>query len=83
MSKTLGMIWRGMGWLPHVGHHPGNSFMLILVAVAATVGADRAGASGAVIGALFMAGGIGPLYLKGAYDRARLSAKLSSREGSD
>lgn len=73
-------MWRGMGRMPHVGEHPGNALMICLVAIAAVAGGERGGIVGVIFGAAFMAGCIGPFYLKGAYDRARLSEKLSAQD---
>jgi hypothetical protein len=72
-------VFRGMTRLPHVGPHPGTGFVVMLIAIAALVGGREAGLIGVLGGAAIMALGVGPIYLYGAHDRARLSDKLENK----
>ena len=65
-------MWRGCGYLPHVGEHPGTLILGGLV----VIGTIAVGWIGAV-GMLAM---FGPLYLFGAYERANLSDRLEGGE---
>jgi len=72
---------RGCKTLPHVGEHPGTAWVLLMILACGLAGIERGGAKGfiggALIGALFML----PLYLYGAYDRAKLSDTRTEPEG--
>lgn len=57
-------ILRGCRRLPCCGPHPGTPWLLMFVGLGAMV----AGWTGALVSALFF----GPLYLWGAYERAKL-----------
>lgn len=70
-------IVRGMGKLPHVGAHPGTTLMLNWIAAGAIAGGMSGGIVGIVGGAAIMILGLGPLYLWGAFDRARISDRAS------
>lgn len=65
---------RGCGPLPHVGPHPGNVVMLVLMVLGAVAG-RRGGAWGMLGGAAFMLVCMLPLYLIGAHDRSKISEK--------
>ncbi len=70
----LKMILRGMKNLPHVGRHPGTGAVLILIFMGGMAGISD-GIKGALIGAGLMVILFVPIYLWGAYDRARISEK--------
>lgn len=72
-------IWRGCGTLPHVGEHPGTVPTLFLIAItglACAAAGWQGVAVGIVIGSIFYV----PMYLYGAYSRAKLSDSLSRRD---
>lgn len=71
---------RGMGNLPHVGNHPGTSFMILLLALGATAGFQSGGWKGAAFIGLAVPLSIFPIYAWGAYDRARISDTHDRRE---
>lgn len=71
-------IVRGMGTLPHVGEHPGTGLMLNWIAAGTLAGGIKGGIVGILGGATIMIMGLGPLYLWGAYDRARISDRMSN-----
>jgi len=58
-------IWRGMHWMPYVGEHPGNVFLMMFIVMGAAAG----GFGGAAVMLVFF----GPIYCYGAYDRAQIS----------
>ncbi len=66
MSKIKMMV-RGMGYLPHVGSHPGTPWLVFFLLI---------GLAGSLWGLVFMAAAFGPIYLWGAYDRACLNDRL-------
>ncbi|MEP3665784.1 MAG: hypothetical protein ABJN42_03510 [Roseibium sp.] len=72
-------IRRGVGRLPHVGAHPGTGLVLVMIAISALVGGREGGLIGVIGGGLIMGLAMGPIYLYGAYDRARLSDKLEGQ----
>lgn len=74
-------IIRGCGNLPHVGNHPGTAWVLFFMLMGALAGAEHGSWRGAIGGAVFMALGIAPLYLWGAYDRAKLSDRIVAGSG--
>lgn len=78
MKHVGRQIIRGVGTLPHVGSHPGTYILLLMIGGCALAGARSGGTIGALLGALFMVAGMGPIYLYGAYDRARLSDALEA-----
>lgn len=69
----LSAIIAGCGTMPHVGAHPGTGPAIFLIAVTAAAGAQGAGWRGAVIGGTIALLVYGPMYLAGAYSRARVS----------
>lgn len=85
--KAIRHVIRGCGYLEHCGHHPGTAFLAICILMGAYAGAIRGGWSGALGGAAFMGVFIGPLYLRGAYDRSvlddRLTASIQDLKGDD
>lgn len=66
--RVLQAIWRGCGYVPGYGHHPGTGLILMWNAGAAFVGASEGGIAGALVGLLFMSPMTG-IYLWGAYER--------------
>lgn len=66
----ISRIFRGCGYLPGYGSHPGTGALFLFIAMAAVAGL-RAGWRGALLGACVMGAVFGPMYLYGAYDRAR------------
>lgn len=73
---------RGCSDLPHVGSHPGTMWIIFMITAGAAAGAERGGVNGAIGGALFMAIGLVPFYLAGAYYRAKDSDRRTATEGS-
>jgi len=67
------VLWtlRGCGHLEGYGRHPGNTPVALLVAAGFVVGAEK-GWAGACVGAAIMASIFVPVYLVGAYDRAKV-----------
>jgi len=71
--KIIVNTWRGCGYLPFVGSHPGTLHLIALLVLGAV--------GGGWIGVLVMGAFCLPIYLYGAYDRAVLSDRLRNREG--
>ena len=67
--SAIRQIIRGCGTLPHVGEHPGTTFLVLLILIGAAAGHDG-GWRGCIGGALLMAAVFVPAYLYGAYSRA-------------
>lgn len=63
---------RGCGTLPHVGSHPGTGTVVALILMGIAAG-SKAGWRGMLLGGMLMAVFFVPMYLYGAYDRARIS----------
>lgn len=63
VMKMLRQIRRGCGTLPHLGPHPGTWILVALVAMGAI--------AGTWLGAGIMLLLFGPIYLAGAYSRAK------------
>lgn len=78
--KHVKQAIRGTGYLPHVGAHPGTEIVILLILLTAFVSAAHAGVLGFIAGFFFSAVIYGPIYLIGAYDRARLSDRLQKGE---
>lgn len=78
MKHYFRQAWRGMGTLPHVGDHPGTTFLLILVVGLSVHGGIVNGFWGAIGGFALPLVVFGPLYVKGSVDRANLCDKISS-----
>lgn len=79
MGDVMRQIVRGCGNLPHVGEHPGTIAVLLFTGMGAVAGAHRS-VLGAFVGALLMAAVFGPMYLWGAYDRARISDRIALQQ---
>lgn len=62
-KRFLRRIYRGCGYLPGYGHHPGNVPLLMLAVLGA--------AAGGIAGAGLMLVVFGFVYLVGAYERGR------------
>ena len=60
------------------GQHPGTRLLLYWIAAGALAGGIKGGFVGILGGAAIMIMGLGPLYLWGAYDRARISDRISN-----
>lgn len=73
---TLKHALRGLGRLPHVGEHPGLPFAVAMLVIGGAVGAQRGGATGALLGVTAQALWVLPLLLIGSVDRSRLSDRL-------
>lgn len=71
--KTLEHARRGLCRLPHVGGHPGVPFAVAMILIGAAVGAQRGGATGALLGVTAQALWVLPLLLIGSVDRSRMS----------
>ncbi len=77
---ALRQIIRGCGTLPHVGEHPGTLYVVALIGAGAYAGATRSGSVlGALVGAAIVGVVILPMYLYGAYERARISDRMEAR----
>lgn len=70
MGDVIRAIWRGCGYVPGYGHHPGNGLILMCNAGAVFVGGSVGGIAGALIGLLFMIP-MTVIYLWGAYERGK------------
>ena len=68
--KTVRRVIAGCGYLEGYGHHPGTAIMCLFIIAATAAGAHR-GYTGALVGALISCGVLVPLYLAGAYGRAK------------
>jgi len=75
--SALSCVVRGCGTMPHVGVHPGTGLVVMLILTGAAAG-WKGGLVGCLIGAGIMAAGMVPIYLVGAYSRARLSDRLAN-----
>jgi len=82
MRSVLRQIWRGMGYLPCVGSHPGNIYMIAMSGAGAIAGGGQGGLPGVFVGVLIMWIGLGPFYLYGCYSRAKMSDAIMLRKGS-
>ena len=80
MKRVIAQCWRGCFWLPHAGNHPGTAVCIGLITITGIAGAQRGGAIGFAVAALFATMIYGPMYFYGAYERARISMAL---EGAD
>lgn len=74
MSDVIRAIWRGCGYVPGYGHHPGTGLILMCNAGAVFVGASEGGVTGALVGLLLMSPITG-IYLWGAYERGKRKDK--------
>lgn len=79
MSRIIKQIWRGCGWLPHVGDHPGTGMCIGLTLATGFAGSQKGGLTGLLIAALAGALIYVPMYLYGAYSRAKLNDALERR----
>lgn len=70
---------RGLRRLPHVGEHPGVPFAFAMILIGAAVGAQRGGATGALLGITAQALWVLPLLLIGSVDRSRLSDRIDGK----
>jgi hypothetical protein len=57
----------------------GTHYLLLMAGAGAVAGARNGGVAGVFYGAAFILAVLGPMYLWGAYDRARLSDALERR----
>lgn len=78
MIRILRQTWAGCGDLPHVGPHPGNMILLMMLIIGTTMGGDSL--VEAAQGLLFMGAFAGPIYLLGAYERAQFSSHLTATQ---
>lgn len=70
MRRIIRQIIRGCGDLPYVGDHPGTIWIIAFIFMGGMAGASG-GLWGFLGGAVFSAIFFGPLYLYGAYERAK------------
>jgi hypothetical protein len=75
----LKSVIRGCGTLPYVGEHPGTGMVIGLTLITGLAGASKGGLAGFFFGAGLALVIYGPMYFYGAYDRARISDRISSR----
>lgn len=78
--KVLRQIIRGCGTLPHVGEHPGTLLLFAFFLLGGAAGRNS-GAVGIVIGASIMVIVFAPIYLWGAYERAKTSDAIERLKG--
>lgn len=64
------LTWRGCGYLPGYGHHPGTIPLVVMILLGGLAGLSG-GWHGAAAGTAIMAICFGGMYLVGAYGRAR------------
>lgn len=76
---TCRQILRGMGEMAHVGHHPGNTFALMLAAIMILSCARNGGLAGALLGLAGWSLTILPCYAYGAWSRAMFSDHVERR----
>lgn len=74
MKLFFSRLIRGCGYLPTCGSHPGTGILIILILCGGLAGADK-GICGVFFGAGLMTLCFGPIYLYGAYDRAKYEEK--------
>lgn len=79
MTRIMRQCWRGCGWLPHVGNHPGTGPVIGLTLITGAAGAQGGGLVGFVIASLAAMLIYGSMYFYGAYSRAQLSDALERR----
>lgn len=65
--RIIKLTLRGCRALPFVGPHPGTAALILLCLLGLL--------AGGIVGAIAVLGIFGPVYLYGAYDRAKLSEK--------
>lgn len=73
-------ILRGMRHMPHVGSHPGVSFMFTMLAFGVVAGFQAGGWKAAIFVGIMTPLSVLPIFAYGAYDRARISDTNSRRE---
>lgn len=81
MRKIIRQCYRGCGYLPHVGNHPGTGILWAMLLLGAIAGCRNINITiwwaGPLFGVVFMAIFILPIYLVGSYERAELSDKIT------
>lgn len=75
-------IWRGCGYLPGVGDHPGTGMviMFILLSAAACATSRPGGLFGFFVGLIAMSALMLPIYFYGAYDRSKISDRMVAKD---
>ena len=76
--RVIRQCIRGAGNLPHVGHHPGTLWVLLLIGIGTAQGA-LSGWAHALFGFAIFAVSFGAIYFAGAYSRAELSDRIVKR----
>jgi hypothetical protein len=79
LRNTPYQIARGCTDLPHVGVHPGTSFVVCMVLITGFAGFKNGGALGFLIASIGAAIAFGSFYAIGAWSRAELSDRISRR----
>ena len=79
LNRIAKQIWRGCGWMPHVGEHPGTGMCVGLTITTGLAGAQKGGFIGFAVAATAGTLIYVPFYLYGAYSRAELSDGLERR----
>jgi len=69
MKQILKYTIQGCGYLPGYGYHPGSKFLVFFIILGALAGSSRE--NGTIIGGMIIVLLFGPLYLVGAYLRAK------------
>lgn len=78
--KFIRRIIKGCGKLPYMGSHPGTAYLIMFVLMGGLAG-SKGGHLGVLSGAGFMLLFFGPLYLYGAYSRAKELEELIEKNG--
>lgn len=76
----LNKIIRGAGYLPHVGSHPGIFVTVVMILATGAAGISHGGLLGFVMGSLFGAVMILPMFIAGCVSRANLSDRLCAKD---
>lgn len=79
MKNFIIQTIRGCGNLPYVGEHSGTLFLAMFIGIGCLTGAAH-GLYGVMIGGLIMGAFMAPIYLLGAYERAKESDYLVAKE---
>lgn len=70
MLRMIKQVWRGCGYLPHVGEHPGLLVAVFLIIAGFLAGLKRGTFIGGLVGMAIMFVCVGIPFLYGAYMRA-------------
>lgn len=74
---------RGCTKLPHVGGHPGTTFLVLIVVITALAGGYKSGLPGILFGGALAGAIFGTIYAMGAWSRAEISDRILRRHQID